>query len=101
MLTSDIYRSRYRYRYRYTGAYVLSCFNCVQPCATLWTIASQDPLAMALFRQEYWSGLPGDLSDPVIEPRSLISPALATLFLMLNPCSLITDLKNNLTSEDH
>ena len=51
------------------GACMLSCFNCVQLCATLWTIASQAPLSMALSRQEYWSGLLGDLSDPVIELR--------------------------------
>ena len=36
---------------------------------------------MEFSRQEYWSGLPctppGDLPDPVIEPASLVSPALA------------------------
>ena len=36
---------------------------------------------MGFSRQEYWSGLlcpsPGDLPNPVIKPRSLISPALA------------------------
>ena len=45
--------------------------------ATLWTVASQAPLSMGFFRQEYWSGLPfpfpGDLPDPGIKPRS---PAL-------------------------
>ena len=44
---------------------------------TLWTIACQALLSMGFSRQEYWSGLPfpspGDLPDPVIEPRS---PAL-------------------------
>ena len=34
--------------------------------------------------QEYWSGLscpsPGDLSNPGIEPMSLMSPALANVF---------------------
>jgi len=38
---------------------------------------------MEVFRQEYWSGLPfptaGDLSDPGIEPMSLLSPALQHL----------------------
>ena len=33
-----------------------------------WTVACQDPLSMAFFRQEYSSGLPfpspGDLPDP-------------------------------------
>ena len=49
--------------------------------ATLWTVALQAPLSMGLSRQEYWSGLPcpllGDLPDPGIKPRSLMSPALA------------------------
>ena len=39
---------------------------------------------MGFSRQEYWSGLPcpppGDLSDPGIEPTSLMSPALAGRF---------------------
>ena len=56
-------------------------FSCVQPFATLWTIAHQAPLSMGFPRQEYWSGLPfplpRDLSNPGIEPMSLVSPALA------------------------
>ena len=48
---------------------------------TLWTVAHQTPLSMGFFRQEYWHGLPcplpGDLLDPVIEPVSLMSLALA------------------------
>ena len=43
------------------------------------------PLSMEFSRQEYWSGLPfsspGDLSDPGIEPTSLMSPALAGGFV--------------------
>jgi len=39
---------------------------------------------MELSRQEYWSGLPcpppGDLLDPGIEPKSLVSPAVAAKF---------------------
>ena len=39
------------------------------------------PLFMEFSRQEYWSGLsfptPGDLSDPGIEPASLVPPTLA------------------------
>ena len=46
-----------------------------------WTVARQAPLSMGFSRQEYWSGLPfpppGNLPDPGIEPRSLISPTLA------------------------
>ena len=40
---------------------------------TPWTVACQAPLSMGFSRQEYWKGLPfpspGDLPDPVIEPR--------------------------------
>ena len=40
--------------------------------------------AMEFSSQEYWRGMscppPGDLSDPGIEPVSLISPALASRF---------------------
>ena len=64
---------------------VLSRFSCVRLCATLWTTAHQAPLSMGFSRQEYWSGLPcpppGDLPDSGIEPRSLMSPALAGGFL--------------------
>ena len=48
---------------------------------TLWTIARQAPLSMAFSRQEYWSWLPcpppGDLPTLGIEPKSLMSVALA------------------------
>ena len=37
---------------------LLSRFNHVQLCATLWTAAHQAPLSMGFSRQEYWSGLP-------------------------------------------
>ena len=47
----------------------------------LWTVAHQAPLSMGFSRQEYWSGLPcpspGDLPHLGIEPKSLMSPALA------------------------
>ena len=53
-------------------------------CVTLWTVPRQVPLSTGFSRQEYWSELPfpppGDLSDPVIEPESLRSPALAGRF---------------------
>ena len=59
---------------------VLSRFSCVQLFVTLWTVACQAPLSMGFSRQEYWSGLPfftpGDLSDPGIEPASLVAPEL-------------------------
>ena len=55
--------------------------NCVLLFVTLWTVASQAPLSMGFFRQEYWSGLPfpsaGNLPHQGIKPRS---PALASRF---------------------
>ena len=44
---------------------------------------------MGFSKQEYWSELPfpsaGDLSDPGIEPASLVSPALAGRFFTIEP----------------
>ena len=44
------------------------CLTLVTP----WTVASQAPLSMGFFRQEYWRGLPcpppGDLPNPEDEP---------------------------------
>ena len=66
--------------------YVLSRFSRVRLFATLWAIACQAPLSMGFPRQEYWSGLPfpppGDLPDPGIEPKTLMSPALAGGFFI-------------------
>ena len=62
-------------------ACLLSCFSLIQLYVTLWTVAPQAPLSMGFSRQEYWSGFPypppGDLPDPWIKPRSVMSPALA------------------------
>ena len=62
-------------------ARIQSCFIHVRLFATLWTLARQAPLPMGFSRQEYWSGLPvpplGDLPNPDIEPKSLMSPAMA------------------------
>ena len=59
-------------------------FSRVRLCATVWSVACQVPLFMRFSRQEYWSGLPfpfpGELSDPGIEPVSLMSPALTSGF---------------------
>ena len=67
---------------------MLSCFNQVQLFVTPWTIAHQALLSMEFSRQEYWSGLPcpppGDLPDPGMEPKSLLSPALASVFFTTN-----------------
>ena len=60
---------------------VLSHFSPVQLCATVCIVTRQAPLSMRFSRQEYCSGLPcpppGDLSNPGMEPASLMSPALA------------------------
>ena len=52
-------------------------FSHVQLFATPRTVICQAPLSMGLSRQKYWSGLPcpppGDLPDPGIQPKSLVS----------------------------
>ena len=49
--------------------------------ATPGTVAHQAALSMGFSRQQYWSGLPcpppGDLPNPGVKPRSLMSSALA------------------------
>jgi len=72
-------------------------FSPVQLFETMWTTARQAPLSMKCSRQEYWSGLPfpspGDLPDPGIKPKSLVSPSWAGGFLATTPpgkpCHLI------------
>ena len=70
---------------------MLSCFNHVWLCSTLWTVACQAPLSMGFSRLEYWSGLPfpspGDLPIPGIESVSLTSPALAGRFFITSTTS--------------
>ena len=57
--------------------------------ATPRTVACQAPLLMEFSRQEYWSGSPfpspGDLSNPGIEPASLVSPAMTGRFSTTSP----------------
>ena len=67
--------------------FMLECVSVAQSCLTLcdpMDVALQALLSMGFSRQEYWSGLPcppsGDLSNPGIEPVSLMSPALAAGF---------------------
>ena len=63
---------------------VPSRFSRVPPYVTLWTVACRASLSMGFSRQESWSGLPfpfaGDPPDPLIQPASLKSPALAGRF---------------------
>ena len=55
-------------------------FCWVQLSVTPGIVAHQAPLSMGFSRQENWSGLPcpppGDFSDPGVEPKSPVSPAL-------------------------
>ena len=66
---------------------MLSCFRRVRIFSTLWTTAHQAPLSMGFSRQEYWAATSSsrDLPDPGIEPRSLVSPALAGGFFTTEP----------------
>ena len=73
-----------------------SCFcslaaKLLSDSATQWTVAHQAPLSMGFPRQEYWSGLPflspEDLSDPGIEPESLVSLELAGRFFITSATS--------------
>ena len=72
--------NKWLYIYMCVCACLLSRFICVWLFATLWIVACQAPSSIGFSRQEYWSGWPcpppGDLPDPGIEARSLLSPAL-------------------------
>ena len=61
----------------------------VQLFAAPWTVASQAPLSMGFFRQEYWNRLsfppPRDLSDPGIEPLFPAASALQADFFITEP----------------
>ena len=68
------------------------CPKLLQLCSTLCDPMDCSPTSSSVHgisRQEYWSGLPfpspGDLSDPGIEPASLMSPALAGRFFTTVP----------------
>ena len=67
-----------------------SVASVVSDSAALWTIAHEAPLSMGFSREEYQSGSPrpppGDFSDPGIQSKSLMSPALAGGVLALFSC---------------
>ena len=70
---------------------MLSRFSHVWLFMILWTIACQAPLSEGFSRQECWSGLPcsplGDLPNPGIESKFLMSSALAGQFVTTGaPC---------------
>ena len=61
---------------------------CAQSCPTLCDPVDYSPPGSSpveFSRQEYWSGLRGDLPDPGIEPTSPMSPALAGRFFTTEP----------------
>ena len=51
---------------------MLTHFSHFQLFMTLWTVAHQSPLSIALSRQEYWSGLPCPPPGHLSQPRNLI-----------------------------
>ena len=81
----------------------LCVLSCVWLFATPWTVAHQAPLFMEFSRKEYWSGLsfppPGDLSNPGIQPSSLVSPALAGRFFTTAPLGKPTIFCSSLQNE--
>ena len=73
-------------------AYACACtctHSVVSDSVTPWSVPHQAPLSMGFPRQEYWSWLlfppPGDLPNPVIEPASHVSFALAGRFITTVP----------------
>ena len=56
---------------------VLSRVSHVRLCATLWTVACQDPLSIGFSRQEYWSGLV--CPSPEVFPTHGLNPSLICL----------------------
>ena len=68
-------------------ACMLSCFDCIRLCATLWTIARQAPVHGTLeARLLQWVACPspGDLPNPGTKPTSLTSLALAGEFFTIS-----------------
>ena len=66
--------------------------QCVRLFVTLWTVASQAPLSMKFFRQEYGSVLPfpspGDHPNPVIKSQSPeLQADVLPAKLLGKPCS--------------
>ena len=84
----DIYYRPQIRQVKLSARIMLSCFSHVRLFVTLWTAAYQAPLSMGFRRQEYWSRLSspplGNLSNPGIEPASLLSPASAGRFFTIS-----------------
>ena len=85
--TSSQKFSKWELIHRVYEQLLFCCYLVVKSCPSFcdsMTVACQDPLSMEFFKQEYWSGWtfpsPGDLPDPGMEPKTLVSPALAGRF---------------------
>ena len=78
--------------HKFNTLYACECVHQVasgiSDSAIPWIVASQAPLSMGFSRQKYWRGLPcpspGDVPDPGIEPRFLMSPEFADGFFTTN-----------------
>ena len=60
-------------------ACLLSCFSCVQLCATPYTEAHQAPPSLGFSRQEHWSGLPFLLQCMKVKSESEVAKLCPTL----------------------
>ena len=62
---------------------------CLCVCSVMTDYLQPGSSIDGIFRQEYWGGLlfppSGDLSDPGIEPKFLMSPALVGRFFTTEP----------------
>ena len=85
VLWERLFSSIYYIKVDFT-AFLRIWLMCVRPQSrpSLWDpmdCSPQAPLSMGFSRQEYWSGLPlppsEDVPDPMVESKSLVSPALA------------------------
>ena len=67
-------------------SFFMRVYSVMSDSVTPGTVTHQTPLSMGFPRQEYWSGLPfpppGDLPDPGIRLASLVSPALASRWIL-------------------
>ena len=90
---------------------MLGHFSCVQLFVSPWTVACQAPLSMGFSKQRYQNGLPfpppGDPPDPVIEPTSFMSLALAggffttsTTWEALIPSAKVKEIKAKINKWD-
>ena len=101
-LASVVYPVIFKYSV-YVCVCVRACaLSCVWLFAAPWPVACQAPLSMEFSRQGYWSRLPcsspRNLPDPVIEPTSLASPALAGRFF--TSCTILIQPKYSTNSSN-